>query len=101
MCLLQKAGTVIVSCGQGCSKILTLLSRSHTLLLLYLSIIVVPSYYPSLSLAQPLSVSVSLTHSLSLSVTCFGTLSYTFVFLLNIKDICYLTTLKQNRLLCN
>ena len=69
MCLLHDAGMVIVSCGQGCSKILTLLSRSHTLLLLYLSIIVVPSYSPSLSLAQSLSVSVSLTHSLTLSLS--------------------------------
>ena len=30
VCLLHDAGIVIVSCGQGCGKILTLLSRSST-----------------------------------------------------------------------
>ena len=68
MCLLHDAGTVIVSCGQGCGKIITLLSRSSTPLLLYLSIIVVPSYSPSLSLAQSLSLCLSLSLSLSLSL---------------------------------
>ena len=66
MYLLHDAGAVIVSCYHGCGKILTLLSGSSTTLLLYLSI-VVPSYSPSLSLAESLSLSDSLPLSLSLS----------------------------------
>ena len=61
VCLLHDAGIVIVSCGQGCGKILTVLSTFYTPLLLYLSVLVVPSYSPSLSLAQSLSLSLSLS----------------------------------------